>query len=128
MKLKAKDKEAEGSPEEIRDFCKNQGLNLDDFFEQPKPLKLVWLIIPVLLAFVSLIWLTIFSPNNPNLQKFVFLFGCSAGIWLAVSVQMRFKNTWAAVFLGIATFLILLVAFGSVTPLQIFQELKELKK
>jgi energy-coupling factor transporter transmembrane protein EcfT len=119
----------EGSPEEIRDFFQNNGLNIADYLERLEPsLKAVWFIVPVILVIASLSWLTLLTPTHAPIQTFVFLIGCGGGIWLAVDVQIRFKNTWAAVFVAVGTVLIMLVAIGMVTPREMIQHLKELKK
>jgi hypothetical protein len=40
----------EGSPEEIKNFFQDNGLNIPDFLEKPEaPLKPIWLIAPVFL-------------------------------------------------------------------------------
>jgi hypothetical protein len=121
-------KQMEGSPEEIRDFFQNNGLNITDYIERPElPLKPIWFIVPVCLILLSLSCLTLLAPLRPSMQTFVFLLGCGAGIWLAVNVQLRFKNTWAAVFVAIGTILIMLVAIGTVTPVEMIQQLRKLK-
>ena len=121
-------KQMEGSPEEIRDFFQNNGLNITDYIERPEsPLKPIWFIVPVCLILLSLSCLTLLAPLRPSMQTFVFLLGCGAGIWLAVNVQLRFKNTWAAVFVAVGTILIMLVAIGTVTPVEMIQQLRKLK-
>jgi len=118
----------EGSPEEIRDFFQNNGLNITDYMGRPElPLKTVWFVVPVCLIVVSLACLTLLMPLRMSVQTFVFLLGCGAGIWLAVNVQLRFKNTWAAVFVAIGTILIMLVAIGTVTPTEMIQQLNKFK-
>ncbi|MCX5822488.1 MAG: hypothetical protein NTY86_03005 [Deltaproteobacteria bacterium] len=118
----------EGSPEEIRDFFQNNGLNITDYMERPDlPLKAVWFILPVCFIVVSLTCLTFLMPLGTSMQTFVFLLGCGAGIWLAVNVQLRFKNTWAAVFVAIGTILLILVAIGTVTPTEMIQQLNKFK-
>ena len=118
----------EGTPEEIRDFFQNNGLNIIDYLERPEPpLKPIWFIVPTILLIAALICLTLLKPVQTSLQTFVFLIGSGVGIWLAVSLQIRFKNTWVAVFVAIAIQLIMLVAIGKVTPIEMFQCLKGLK-
>ncbi len=119
----------EGSPEEIRDFFQNNGLNIINYIERPEPpLKPVWFILPACLVIASLICLTLVAPIRTSIQTLLFLLGCGAGIWLAVNVQIRFRNAWATVFVAVGTVLIMLVAIGMVTPIEMIQYLKELKK
>lgn len=117
-----------GSPEEIRDFIENNGLNIEDYLELPQSRpKLVWSIPPVCLFIVVLCWLTLFPPTSIALQTFIFLIGCLGAIWLAVNVQIRFQNTWATTFLVVGTVLIMLVAIGVLSPEELIQQLKEIK-
>jgi len=119
----------EGSPEEIRDFFQNNGLNIQDYLEKPEtPLNRIWFIVPVLLIFGAISLLTLIaSVPNPT-QAFLFLIGCGAGIWLAVNVQIRFKNTWAAGFIAVGTILLMLVAIGVMAPSELVQQMKDLRK
>ncbi len=118
----------EGSPQEIRDLIVNNDLNIEDYLQQPQsPLKLVWIIVPVCLVIVQLLWLTLFTPTSIELQTFVFLIGCGAGIWLAVSVQIRFQSTSATTFLVVGVVLIMLVAIGTLSPAELVQQLKEIQ-
>lgn len=119
----------EGSPEEIRDFFQNNGLNIADYIEKPEdPLKPIWLIVPAIILALAFSSLTLFAPQTPATQNLIFLFGCGAGIWLTVSVQIKFKNTWAAGFIAIGSILIMLVAIGLITPTEMMQHLKEIQK
>lgn len=119
----------EGSPEEIRDFCQYNNVNIADFLERPEPpLKPVWFIVPGFLVIFSLFCLTILRLTSTAFQTFIFLIGCGAGIWLAVSVQIRFKNTWAAIFVAFGIILIMLVAIGAVTPSEMIRYFEKFKK
>lgn len=119
----------EGSPEKIRDFFQNNGLNIQDYLEKPEPpLKRILFIVPVLLIAGAISLLTLIAPSAESAQNFLFLTGCGAGIWLAVNVQIRYKNTWAAVFTAVGTVLLMLVAFGEMAPSELVQHMKDLKK
>ena len=119
----------EGSPEEIRNFIENNGLNIEDYLEQPQPpLRRVWLIIPACLVVASLFWLTLFTPSSIAFLTFIFLIGFGGGIWLAVSVQIRFENSWATTIVAVGTLLMMLVAIGVLSPAEMLQYLKEFEK
>ena len=119
----------EGSPEEIRNFFQDNGLKNKDILEKQKPgLKIVWLIIPSFSYIATLFYLTVFSLNFPNMFNFVFSIGMAAGLWMAVWVQIRFKSTSAAIFLAIGIILIMLLSIGTVTPIELLQYIKEIKK
>jgi hypothetical protein len=111
----------EGSPEEINNFFQNNGLNISEYLEKPEPpLKPIWLIAPVCFIVVFLATLTLFTLNI-GVMTFIFLLGCSAAIWLSAALQIRFKNTWAAVFVFVGILLIFLVAIGVVKPVEMIQ-------
>ena len=127
--MKMKEGIVEGSPEEIRDFFQNNGLNIEDYIETPEsPLKPIWLIIPTIIFIFAFSALTLLPPQSVSIQNFIFLIGCGAGIWLSVSVQIKFKNTWAAGFVAIGAVLIMLVAIGVITPKEMMQHLKEIRQ
>ena len=119
----------EGTPQEICDFFQNNGLNMADFFTVPeKPMSVAWVILPGVLAFLSMAVL-IFNKSlteEPKTALFVFAAACS--IWAGVAVQVRHKNTWAAGFVIVGGLLLTLVANGILTPKQMYQEVKSLKK
>jgi hypothetical protein len=118
----------EGTPEEIKNFIVINDCNLQDILNLPEPpLNLLWFVPPVILTIISLSCLTLFRPNSETLKPFLFLIGCGAGIWLSVNVQLRFKNSLATVLVALGTVLIMLVAAGYITPIEIFRSLKELK-
>ena len=119
----------EGSQEEIHDFFQNNGLNIQDYLEKPEPpLKRIWFIVPVLLIAGAISLLTLIAPSAESAQKFLFLTGFGAGIWLAVNVQIRYKNAWAAFFTAVGTVLLMLVAIGEMAPSELVQHMKDLKK
>lgn len=126
--MKMKVGQMEGSPEEIRDFFQNNGLNIADYIEKPEiPLKPVWLIVPAVILTLAFSSLSLFAPQSSAIKNLIFLFGCGSGIWLSVSVQIKFKNTWAAGFVAIGSILIMLVAIGIITPAEMLEHLKDIR-
>ena len=120
--------EMEGTPEEIRDFCQNNGLNIEEYLEKPeKPLNRYLFIGPSCLYVFSLIFLTTISGVSDGWRTFIFLFGCCCALWLAVNVQIRFKNTWATSFILIGGISFMLVALGVISPSQLLDEARDLK-
>lgn len=118
----------EGSPEEINNFFQNNGLNISEYLEKAEPpIKIIWLIAPVFFIILFLAGLTLFS-LSAGVSIFVFLLGCGAAIWLAAALQIRFKNTWAAIFVFFGILLIMLVAIGVVKPVEMIQYFKDFKK
>ena len=120
--------EMEGTPEEIRDFFQNNGLRIEEYLEKPeKPLSQYLFIGPSCLYVVSIILLTTVSGVSDGCRTFIFLFGCCCSLWLAVSVQIRFKNIWAASFIIIFGISFMLVALGVISPAELLDQTKEFK-
>ena len=118
----------EGSPEEIRDIIEIHGLNLADYLEKPeRPLSAVWLIAPVAIVVLSLIFLVVLSPLSPQALILLFLLGGGGACWLAASVQIRFKNPWATAVVAIGLLLMVLVAAGFLTPKETVEAIKGIK-
>ena len=119
----------EGTSEEIKNFFQDNGLNAADYFTPPEPpIKTIWFLIPGVFVVCALAVLTLFTPSSKAVATFVFLVGCAAALWLTVNVQIRFKSLWATGIVLVGCLLIMLVALGVVTPLQMFEEMKSLKK
>ncbi len=119
----------EGSPEEIRDFFQNNGLNIEDYLEKPEaPINFFWFILSTILIISSVVILTLVQPKSEVVQNLLFLLGCGGGLWLAVIVQIKFKNTWAAGFIAVGIVLLLLVALGMITPKELLENIKSLRK
>lgn len=110
----------EGTPEEVRDFFENNGLNPSDYFEQPEPqLNKVWLMAPGLVSLICALLLVALEPTFDKLKITVFLIGLSAIVWLSVSVHIRFKSVWGSGAIILCGLLILLVALGVMEPAQL---------
>jgi hypothetical protein len=118
----------EGSPEEIRDIIETNGLNLADFLEKPeRRLSAVWLIAPVAIVVLSLVFLVILSPLSPQALILLFLLGAGGTCWSTASVQIRFKNPWATTVVGVGLLLMVLVAAGFLTPKETVEAIKGIK-
>lgn len=119
----------EGTPEEIKNFFQDNGLKAENFFEPTEsPIQTRWLVIPGILTFVALAVLTLFQGATPQQRTFLFISACFLSIWWAVVLQLRFKNTWATGLVAGGCLLLALVALGVVTPIQMLEEVKGLKK
>jgi len=125
----------EGSPQEIKDFIENNGLNIHDYLEkseQPKlpenPLGKIWFVIPSLLYLTSIIGLILNSTLDKNWQNLIFLIGCCNTIWLSAIVQIRFNSLKTTILIAISGLLILLMAFEVITANELLQHAKEIIK
>lgn len=120
--------DAEGTPEEIRDYIAIHGLNAADFFIKKEfSLHWMWILIPCLILAIILILLLILDGIDMKFHTLLFLLGASCASWAAVSIQIKFKNGFATTMAAIAALLILLVAAGFMTPKESLDAIKGLK-
>ncbi len=118
----------EGTPEEIRDFFQNNGLSIEDYLEKPeKPISRYLFIGPSCFYVVFIILLTTVSGVSDGWRTVIFLIGCCCSLWLAVSVQIRFKNTWATSFIILCGISFMLVALGVISPTELLDQARKLK-
>lgn len=109
----------EGTHEEVINFFENNGLNIQDYFQKPKPeLAVTWLITPALIIVISFITLSLLGIGYDELKIILFSIGFSSSVWLAVSVHIRFKTSWGAGAIVLAGLLIMLIALGVLKPEQ----------
>jgi hypothetical protein len=119
----------EGTTDEIKNFFQDNGLKAADFFETPdSPIRTIWLILPAICVFATLAILTLASTLPPHYQKFAFVAACFFSIWWSAVLQLRFKNAWATGIVAGGCLLLALVALGVVTPVQMLEEVKAIKK
>jgi hypothetical protein len=118
----------EGSPEEIKNFFQDNGLKVEDFLNPPeKPIRTLWFVVPSVLVVIAIAAFTVFTPSAAGALLFVFLLGCASSLWLAVNVQLRFKNAVATGIVAVGLLLLLLVATGVLTPKEMLPTIKELR-
>jgi hypothetical protein len=118
----------EGTPQEIQDLIVNHGLQLTDYLEVPEePIARVWVLAPAILAAVALILIQLLSAY-PKAVLPLFLLGTASLVWLAISLQIKFKNGWATAVAAVGGLIVLLVAAGYLAPKETIDAIKELKK
>lgn len=119
----------EGTTDEIKNFFQDNGLKAENFFEPAeRPIGTLWLVTPAVLVFITLATLTLLQGATPQQQKFIFVAACFFGIWWSVVLQLRFKNAWATGIVAGGCLLLALVSLGVVTPIQMLEEVKAIKK
>lgn len=119
----------EGTAEEVNNFFQDNGLKASDFFESPSPpIKTAWLVAPGICVLIALAVLILLPQPQPKYQLLLFVISCFMAIWWAVVLQLRFKNAWATGIVAVGCLLLSLVALGVVTPAQMLEEVKTLKK
>lgn len=105
----------EGSPSEIKDALENNGMNLGDYLKQPEsPIKMRYIVVPCVLFIVGIVG-TVFlikssTPSETSIDL-VNLFSVGSGLWLTLSVHLRFKCKTATI--ATALGLILMVAMAN---------------
>jgi FtsH-binding integral membrane protein len=117
----------EGSSEEIHDFFQNNGLKVEDYFQQPqKPIGKFWIVVFGLLVLVSLAMLVLEFSADPKVRKLIFIVSCFLSLCWSATFQVKFKNTWATSFVAIGCVLLALVAYGVYTPEDMFNAIQKL--
>jgi hypothetical protein len=104
----------DGSAEEVRDLLENNGLRLEDYLEKPAAsLKTRYLIIPGAIFMIGLLAVVTFgSAPSKAVVTLLYLLAFGGGMWLTVSVQLRFRNGPATFAAAVGGLLMLLIAAG----------------
>lgn len=119
----------EGTTDEIKNFFQDNGLNAADYFQPAEiPIKTIWLVLPAACVLLALAVLVLVPSLTLVQQRFAFIVSCFSAIWWAVVIQVRFKNVWATGVVVVGCLLLALVSLGVVTPIQMLEEVKALKK
>lgn len=119
----------EGTHEEVKDVFKDNGLNLSDYLEKPKqPLSKIWIIIPGILFVIFVATLLFAKSFTPDEKLFTFILGFLSSVWAAVSVHIRFKTIWGASAVVLAGLLIMLIAYGVMTPSELLEHYQNNRK
>ncbi len=118
----------EGTQKEVTDFFQNNGLRVSDFLTKPEPkIKGVYIALSLAVATAAIIAL-VFIPPSSNMRTVVFLLGAIAAGALGICVHIRFKNIGSAIIIIILEVLLMLVATGVLAPLDLLNQIKELRK
>lgn len=125
MKLKG----IEGTPEEIHDLFKNNGLDINKFIAAP--LLARWVIVPAVAAIVMLVVIllgpVLYSNFSAKCLAGAMVISLICSLWLTAAVQVRFDNVTATAVVGVGAIVIMLVAAGIMAPNEIVTTLKQLK-
>lgn len=114
--------QAEGTPEEIKGFLENHGMDPKDFFEKPaKPMNNAWYAIPgviILFSVATLVFCTWISPAGKN---FLFLLGAIGFFWCGSLIYQQLKNVWMVAGVVVFGILVMLVSMGAMAPMQMLE-------
>jgi hypothetical protein len=119
----------EGTPEEIHDLFKNNGLDMSKFISAP--LLARWVITPAVFATIVLLIILVGPVLYPNFSTkclagaIVLSLVCS--LWLTTAIHVRFDSVTVTAVVGIGAILITLVAAGIMAPAEIVPLLKQFK-
>lgn len=110
MKLKSKNNsELEGTSEEIHDFCKNYGLNFDEFFE--KPISKTWLICAGILWILLLI-IAVFLPTEEiKFRTLLLLLMSVNSLGIGILIKRQFNQDYIAITIFLIVFSMVAVGF-----------------
>jgi len=115
----------EGTPQELTDYFRDNGLNAADLFDPPKPEISIYWIVGCVILFLILIAVLVLVENMASKYRTLNLLGVLAmALTCAALVQLRFKNGYAAAIVGIGGALLALVAYGTVSPAEIADTIK----
>lgn len=118
-----------GTPEEIKDFIANQGLDINSLLNIPPPKpKIYWLIFSVLLFCVFVLIITVFENLSPNYFSLMVLGGFGSAIWMAACLQIRYNNLKLTLLVLFLTLILLLMATRAISLYEAFEYLKELQR
>jgi len=96
-----------GTPQEIKNFLIDNGIQASDFLDLPRKIELKWLIIPAsLFIIISFILWIINRPYSPIFILLVIMDLLTLGC-LVASIHLKFKNQ----FVSILFFILLLIIF-----------------
>lgn len=125
MKLK----DIEGTPEEIRDLFKNNGMKISEYLLAP--VDWWWLVLPIFggVACVALIVLgqIIYPEFGSKCLLGSFVIGLVFLVWMAIVVQIKYSSPTSSAIAGIGGLLILLVAAGVIPIAEILPAVISLK-
>lgn len=118
----------EGTQEEIKGFFEDHGLKVSDYFQPiEKQFHYLWMVLPGILLVIFLGALCLLELPNENHKKFIYLLSCLSSIWMATTIQLKFKNAWATGFVAVTLIILTSVAYGVISPKDVIDEVKTLK-
>ena len=88
----------DGTPDEIKNFLVDNGINADDLFQPFKKLHFKWIVIPT--VFFIIISFILWIMHTPPLAIYglLIIFEFLSILWLTAAIQLRFKNIAVSLF------------------------------
>jgi hypothetical protein len=114
--------QAEGTPEEIKGFLENHGMDPKKYFEPASaPMNNAWYFLPAVLLLFAVSSLLFCNWLSPSGKTFFFILGSVAFLWGAVLSYIQAKSVWLAGGVALFGVLIMLVSMGAMSPMQMFE-------
>jgi hypothetical protein len=119
----------EGTPRQIRDVLKDQGLKFEDYFvPPPKPTNPRWVIVAAL-TYVATITVVIVVPLPERALKLLFALCCIETAWLTFLLHLRYAvKGIPLMIIACVGFLVAMLAYGVLSPRELYAELQQLRK
>lgn len=117
----------EGTPDEVKDFAENLGLNLKDYVT-PKKQSIVWVVVPAFLFLLCMVTLILCTALTDKYKLLTFVLGVSASVWLTLSYQIRFQVGANVYLISLCGLILMLVALGVITPIEALEKISSFKK
>ncbi|MGA6135870.1 hypothetical protein ACPER7_06135 [Acinetobacter dispersus] len=122
MKLKAKNNsELEGTPQEIHDFCQNNGFNFDDFFV--KPISKIWLIGASVIWGILLIIAIIPQIDEMKYKMLLLILMSANSLAIGIIIKRQFDQDYKVITIFLIIFT--LVALGFIPVEKMVEYLKK---
>lgn len=104
----------EGSPQEIHDLFKNNGMDLSNYISAP--MKAIWLVIPIVVSVIVLMVIVFGQVSYPSFGAkclpVALILQLVCVVWLVASVQLKFESVTTTVVLSISCLLLLAIVAG----------------
>ena len=119
--------EIEGTPEEIKDFFENNGLNLEDYVVKPQTFSLQnqWIFIPITLFIAISCIILIFLPDTGTIRKVFTVIDLLIVLWIVSYAHLKFNNKFVTLIICIGLLLITLFVYGEISLIELFEKIEK---
>jgi ABC-type dipeptide/oligopeptide/nickel transport system permease component len=113
----------EGTPQEVKDYMENNGLDPNKYFEVKNINKISvgWIFGSSLLFLAMIITLTFLNTSSfflPALLVTIFI-----AIFCTAIIHLHYENSWCSTMVGVGLFVLISLAAGFVTPKQAISQI-----
>ncbi|EPF2503546.1 hypothetical protein OLM90_05450 [Pseudomonas aeruginosa] len=119
----------EGSPQEIHDLFKNNGVDLSDYISAP--MKTRWLVAPIVVSLVVLavvvVGQVVFSGFSQKCMAVSVVLQLCCLVWLVSVVQVKYESVATTLVVAVAVLLLIAVVAGMMSIPDALKFLKDMK-